>query len=132
MSRENVEIVARAIVAFNHRDVPVMFDLHARDVEWDDSSRLVDAAVYHGHEGLVRFVRNLDEAWEGFQVEPEGFYDAGDRVVAFLRASARGRGSGLRVDARIARTFTLKDGRITATRYYGDRDEALEAVGLRS
>ncbi len=131
MSRANVEIVALAHEAFNRRDRSVLLELLAPDVEWDDSTRLIDPALYRGHEGLERFLQAIDEAWEEFRSEPERLFDAGDLVVAFVRVSGPGRASALRMDAEVARNFTLKEGRITASRYYGDREAALEAAGLR-
>lgn len=62
--------------------------------------------------------------------EPERFFDAGDRVLVFVRASATGKGSGAQVELRVAHEFAIRDGRVVRFKVYPDREQALEAVGL--
>ena len=40
----------------------------------------------------------LRESWAEWRVEPERYYDAGDRVVVFVRMRAKGAGSGAEVE----------------------------------
>jgi ketosteroid isomerase-like protein len=42
-----------------------------------------------------------------------------------------GRGSGVEMIQPITGVFTFRGGKVAAARYYVDRREALEAVGLR-
>jgi ketosteroid isomerase-like protein len=60
----------------------------------------------------------------------EDIRDAGDDVVAFVRMRARGKGSGIEVEARIAHLWTMRDGKGVRVRVL-ERDAALEAAGLR-
>ena len=55
----------------------------------------------------------------------------GDRVVVTVRFRARGRGSGIEVDARLYDLFTLRDGKIVRMDQFAEQSEALEAVGQR-
>jgi hypothetical protein len=44
---------------------------------------------------------------------------------------AEGRGSGVKLDRQDAAVYTLREGKIARLDYYNNRDEALQAVGLR-
>jgi ketosteroid isomerase-like protein len=58
--------------------------------------------------------------------------DAGDdRVFTSSRFTGRGRTSGVPADWHLAVIFTIRDGKVVRGEEYFDRDEALEAAGLR-
>jgi ketosteroid isomerase-like protein len=54
-----------------------------------------------------------------------------ERVLAFVPATAEGKGSGVPVENRTAHLFTIRDGVFARWKVYADRAEALEAAGLR-
>jgi hypothetical protein len=56
-----------------------------------------------------------------------------DRVLAFLRATASGRASGVQLvdDLPTANIYDLSGGKIKRIRIFLDRQEALAAVALR-
>ena len=72
------------------------------------------------------------ETWEGWPVwEPQELIDAGDKVVSFIRTSARGKGSGVEVEAHVWNLWTFRDGALVEWKYFGDdQAAALEAAGL--
>jgi len=72
----------------------------------------------------------LRDAWSEWRFEPERFIDAGDRVVVSMRVVARGRASGAPIERTSTQVVAVRDGRMTLTRVYRDRSEALKAVGL--
>jgi ketosteroid isomerase-like protein len=86
--------------------------------------------AFRGREGLVRFAAMLRDIWSEWRFEPERCIDAGDRVVVFMRVVAKGKESGVPLEQRNTQVVTLRDRRITSTRVYRDRGEALKAVGL--
>lgn len=69
--------------------------------------------------------------WETFDVLPEEFQMAGERMLVFGRWRARGRTSGVELDAPgtwlVERSVTRKIGWLQT---YTDRDEALKDAGL--
>ncbi len=87
--------------------------------------------VFRGREGLAQLAAMLRDTWAEWRFEPERFIDAGNRVVVFVRVVARGSASGVPIELPDAHVVTVRDGRMTSTRVYRDRSEALEAVGLR-
>jgi ketosteroid isomerase-like protein len=142
MSKENVEIVRRwyamlpGLQAVTPAEDPAFVDRAFRDF-LDERYELRLPSGYPegeptfiGREGMGAMAEMLRDAWSEWRFEPERFLDAGDRVVVFVRVVARGGGSGVPIELPDAHVVSLHDGRLTATRVYRDRAEALEAAGL--
>jgi ketosteroid isomerase-like protein len=74
----------------------------------------------------------MKDAWAEFHRDIEEVTDAGgDQVVVFFRLVGTARTSGAPVDERVTSVFHLRAGRLQRMVVYRDRDEALEAAGLR-
>ena len=130
MPQRNVEIVRRAIDAFNRRDL----DAAARDsdpkVEVDWSRSLgVEAAIYQGRDDVRGFWNTFLDMFERIVVYPDEFIERGEHVVVPNRTRMWGR-DGIEVEARSVLVVTLRDGRILKWRLYQERDDALAAVGM--
>ena len=52
-------------------------------------------------------------------------------VVVLARLIGEARASGVHLERDVAHVWTLKEGRVTGIQAYLDREEALEAAGLR-
>ena len=70
--------------------------------------------------GFLENLRPLAEAFEDIQVEPEEFVEVGDELVVVVHTTARGQGSGISVDNRIAHVWTLRDGKANHFGVYVD------------
>jgi ketosteroid isomerase-like protein len=130
MSHENVELVRGFYEAFGRGDLEsalAVFD--PRIVAFDHD--IPDPGEYQGLGGLSRWQADWETSWESWRWDPEEFIEAGDRVVAVLRVYARGRGSGVDVERVDGAVWTLQDSKCIRLDYYGNKAEALEAVGLR-
>ena len=130
MSQENVEIVRRGYDAFNRGDVEGMIETVDPKARWDLSERVFNPAVYEGHDGIRRFVEEIDEVWDEFHLEPLEYIDAGDKVVVSHLVRGRGKGSGVDVELPSTNVFTLLNGKAIECRMYREHAEALEAAGL--
>ena len=133
MSEENVEIVRRAYAALTRGDGDTLRDLAAPELVADFSRRLVEPVVVRGREeAIASYLSETREAWDDWPVwEPQELIDAGDKVVAFIRSSARGKGSGVEVEAHVWNLWTFRDGTPVEWKYFGDdKAAALEAAGL--
>lgn len=63
--------------------------------------------------------------------EPQEVIDGDDKVVAFIRTAARGKGSGVEVEAYVWNLWTFRDANAVEFKYFcEDRAAALEAAGL--
>jgi|SRR5215211_4936356 len=138
MSRENVEVARRlyslgadaaGIVRGDYDDI--FFDYFDPDVEVVPPLSYPDTEpLYRGQEGIRRWFREISEIWDDWRFEAERFFDAGNRVVVFVRVSGSAKQSGAAPAISAAHVLTLRDGRVTRTEVYLDRAEALETVGL--
>jgi ketosteroid isomerase-like protein len=126
MPSENIALVRRAHEALNSGDMDALVALCDSSFRLDMSNRVFNPAVYEGHEGIRRFHAEVRDVWESYVWEPEELIDAGSDVVALLRASGRGRGSGVEVERETAMVWSVREGRATALRFFRDRDEALK------
>jgi ketosteroid isomerase-like protein len=92
----------------------------------------VPDARYRGMQGLAEGWRDWLEPYESYWLEAEDFIDAGDDDVLIpTRVRARTQRDHVLVEHSPAVICTVKDRKIVRVSFYLDRDQALEAVGLR-
>ena len=129
MSQENVEIVRRAIAAYSRTGEPPegFFD---PQIEVWESPELPGELAGTGYHNLARAGEALLDSFEEWSIEPERFFDLGERILVFVRFRAKGKGSGVPVEAPLAYLYTLRDGKVIEWGLFGDRSKALEAAGL--
>jgi ketosteroid isomerase-like protein len=129
MSRENVELVRRAVDAYNRQDAPGGLALFRPDVELDwTHSRGPLKGAYQGHAGLELL---WDEYWNTFDdvwLDAHDFIDAGADILVPNTARIRGR-DGVEVTADSTFVYTVENGQIVRFRMFQDHAAALEAVG---
>jgi uncharacterized protein len=130
VSQENIELMRRGYDAMLRRDIEALLSLLDPDVELHDRPEAPDARSYRGHEGVLTALKVSLDAFEDFRLEPERFYDAGEKVVVLLRMVGTGNVSGVPVEEHIAHLWTIQDGRAIALQVYGDPADALTAAGL--
>jgi ketosteroid isomerase-like protein len=132
MSQENIETV-RSLYALLDQGGEAFWDLVPPGVVFDFSRRLIDPVILRGRDQVRAFAERESETWEGGNVgwEPKELIDAGDKVLALIRTSGRGKASGVDVEAHVWNVWTFRDGKPVEWTYFGeDRAAALKAVGL--
>jgi ketosteroid isomerase-like protein len=131
MSRENVEIVRRCYELWDRREWSAFPELFDSDVEIDLSRNVFNPDVYHGHAGVERYVKVVEEIWDDFHVVPIELLDAGDNVVTAITLRGKGKQSGVEVKMELFNIWTLRDSKVVhVAGGYRDRSEALKAAGL--
>jgi ketosteroid isomerase-like protein len=129
MSQENVEIVRRAVDAFNARDTKRLLSMCDPAIEFRSA---VEQKTYRGLDELVRYREGVAAVMEDFHIEDSRFLDAGgDRVVQLYRLVGRGAGSGVPVSSEVGALWQLRNGKLLKGEVYLDQRQALEAAGLR-
>jgi len=117
--------------------------LCSEDIELQTPWTAVEG-LYVGPDAIRRFFTDIRDTARDFHLNIERLESIGsDRVLAFLRAHVSGRASGITVGSEslssgprhagipTGNVYDLSDGKIRRIRIFVDRDEALEAVGLR-
>jgi ketosteroid isomerase-like protein len=131
MSQENAGVARLAYEAFNAGDLAGWLRLHRADAELHDLPTAPDPGVHRGHEEMRTWAEAMIDMTESIRFEPQRFIEAGGCVVVPVRASAKGRGSGVPVEMTFVHVFAFTDGKIRCVRSYADEGEALEAVRRR-
>jgi ketosteroid isomerase-like protein len=131
MSRENVEIVKRAVDAFNAHELDRYLSFLAPEFEYVDHMGAVAEVQGSGIDAIRRQVEGWFDAFPDFRASVDEFIDAGDRVVSVTTWQGTGAGSGLPYYQEAAEVLTVRDGKIIRAELgFVDRAAALEATGL--
>jgi len=131
MSQQNVEIVRRGYDAVARGDFEALFEILDPGIEMRDAANSPDVEVYRGHQGVFDFLAKQASVFDDFHLLPERFVAVEDEVVVLHRQVGRSRRTGLRLEARYAHVWILRDKQAIRGRTYESWDAALEAVGLR-
>jgi ketosteroid isomerase-like protein len=128
MSQANVELVSRLYDTVNRGSDPgrALIDPEA---EFDWSRRMIDPRVERGLDDIAAGWAEMTTPWEDLTIEIDELIDHGARVLALVRVVGKGLASGAEVVASVAHLWTIRDGLVVQMTYYGDRAEALQAVG---
>src|SRR6476619_2402470 len=131
MSQENVEAVTRAIAAINERDVDAYLGLCAPDFELINPVAAIEGSN-RGEQGIRRFFDDLTEATTKFELEVERLQSLDDdRVLGWLTLHLVTEG-GFPQTQPLTNLYELDGGKLVRVRVFFDRQEALEAAGLRA
>jgi ketosteroid isomerase-like protein len=133
MSQENVEIVLRAIAAWNSGDDEAALRDADPEIVWQLSGAFPGfESEYHGHAGLRRFWKAFREPWECIAIEPLNITEVDQhRVLVNFRFDGTGRASGVDTTLEVSFLCAIRNGKVIRLRVFSDHAEALEAVGLR-
>lgn len=132
MSQANVELVRRGYAAFAQGDFEAALAMLHPDIRIEDHDRSLETpTTYQGPDGLLSLFATVNEGFSDVRYIPEDANEVGDRVLVEVRRTGRGTASGAQVDERQFHVWDVVAGRAVRFRVYLDRDQALEAVGLR-
>ena len=133
MSQENVEVVGDYLRAFADGGIDAMVEFMDRDVDWRAIEGAPDdVGEMHGREAMRRYIQDWVDMFDDITNVPEELVDLGDdRVLAVQHVTGRAKGSGIETELRYAVVYTLRDGKIVRAREYIDRQQAVEAAGVR-
>jgi ketosteroid isomerase-like protein len=131
MSQENVELVRAIYDAWDRGDPEAVFELIDPEVEWYGPPDVSGSGLSRGHEGVLESMTGWLSTWDEYHFEMRELIDLGDVVLTEGWQRGRGRGSGVEVAEGIFSVWTLRAGKAVRQRMFRDRQEALDAVGLR-
>ena len=126
---ENVEVLRRAIDAFNRRDFEAFSRIWTTDAEVDFSRSIGPMQGVYGHGQMRRFWDDIHEPWESVRIELDQVTEVEDRLVTPQTTYVRGR-DGIEVSNRVTQVWTIREGLIAGCCMYQDEREARQALGL--
>jgi ketosteroid isomerase-like protein len=130
MSQENVELVRQGYEAFNRGDLEGWLAGLDPDIELDEQYIAPDAAVYRGHEGVRRWLRQGSDAIGSPSFEVLRWFARDNVVVTEVIVHVRGVGSGVETAAQLAHAIRMRNQKAVYIASFRTVEEALEAVGL--
>jgi ketosteroid isomerase-like protein len=130
VSRENVELVHRAVAAMNARQVP---DFLAPEVCVETPATAVTGGTLVGEEGWREWMSEFFGAFadDARLCVDEIFATGDDFVAAIVSIVGRGAASELPLALSWANVWWVRDGQMVRAAGFLHRREALEAVGLK-
>jgi ketosteroid isomerase-like protein len=129
MSHENVEFARSVLSRWNagERRFP--------DEEIHPDAVLVSRILGNparGRAGVRRYLREIDEQFDEWNLAIEDWRDAGEFVVALGRVRLHGRRSGVAFDQPVGILFQIRAGQLVRFETFLDEPtDALKAAGLR-
>ena len=134
MSQENVEALRRLYGEWAKGNLWALRDIADPQIEWEWSEGLANVTggprVCQGLDQIGAATREWLAAWDHYWMTAEDFIEAEDQVVVPMRLHARAATADLVLEERVAAVWDVRGGKAVSVRYYDDRAEALEAVGL--
>jgi len=135
MSQENLEVVRRALEAWQRGDLDTWLSAYDPAIEWHPALERIVGGIENSYRG----VDGVRTAWSMYRAELEDFhYEAQEvrdvdkpRRAPGPHALAAGAASGIEMDSPVGMVVTLRDGKVVHSIDYLSHEEALEAVGLR-
>lgn len=103
MPQRNVEVLRGLFEAYSSRDIDGFIACCDPGIELVTAFAAVGGEVYHGHDGLHTWHRDVEDVWGGaVHTEPEAYFDLGERTLVFYVLHGRGKHSGVEVAMPVA------------------------------
>jgi ketosteroid isomerase-like protein len=129
MPAENLELIRRALDAFDRQDVEGFVKCMDPEIEFEPHLAGVEGN-YRGHDGIRQFMAEGSDVMELLGTDVDEVHDLGNRVLALGAFHVRGRGSGAEDVTPFALLATIRDGRFVHLKDYGNPAEGRRAAGL--
>jgi ketosteroid isomerase-like protein len=122
MARQGVD-------AFNRADVDELIERADPELRLVPLSSLLEGREYRGHDGIRRYIADMDEDWQRREIVIDEISDAGDGVLVLGTFRAVGR-SGNEVNQPVAWHTRYRDGKLLSLVAYTDQESARRDLGL--
>ncbi len=133
MSQENVKLASRVLDALARRDVSRLVDLSDPEVRWHSFFAEVTFGAgggYRGHDGIRRYVSDLNDAWEIVRADVDDGLAVGDIALLVGRIHYRGKASGVETASAAGWMFEFRGGKVLYFRAFREPEQVLESAGL--
>jgi ketosteroid isomerase-like protein len=123
VSTGQVVLVERLFDAFAARDEDALLAIMDPEIEFFGPTATVlnEGKCYRGHDGMRRYLQDVETLWAELKTMPSRFREVGNHVVVMGRVKARAR-DGLEIDGPAAWVWRVEDNMIAWGCVYGDRE----------
>jgi ketosteroid isomerase-like protein len=122
------DLVRTLYTAINDRDYETGFSLLSEDFEWVEPDQSLIGGRHRGFQAVRDAIEVQLEVFDEFAIEPEEFFEHGERVAVPVRQRARGGASGVEVEIRIGHLWTVHEGKIVRLEVFPAREDARKAA----
>jgi ketosteroid isomerase-like protein len=130
MSQPDINTLRADYEAISRLDWDSVFGEAHADFEFKTPDRGLGAQVVRGREEARRAMQDFFAPYEEVLVEPQEFFDRGDRIVVYFVQRCRPRGSSAALEIRAGHVWTMRDGKAARLEIFPEREKALESIGL--
>ena len=130
MSEENVEIVRRAIDAWNEGGAESAKQFWAEDSELHDAPNLPDPRVVRGRDVVAAHFADAASVVGEMKATIVDVRARDQTVVMRMKMRIQGVQSGVDLPGEAAQVVEVADGKIQRARFFTTWEQALEAAGL--
>ena len=131
MSGDNLQIVHRAVAAFNRGDLDGTLADVAPGFEYVTAGTIPDlSGTYRGTERFRHFIQAFWEEFDEARMEVHEVVESDERLMVSMTMSGRGRRSSAETSWDVFQVWTLRAGKAIRGQGFMDRTAALAAVGL--
>jgi ketosteroid isomerase-like protein len=131
MSQENVDALRAVYDEWGNGNFRAGVDLYDSEVVFVQGAGFPESGAYHGREGIRRYMRTFLETWARLTIETDDFLEAGDTVVAEVVQRGAGKGSAAPGEFRYFHVWSFRGRKVIRLEAIRNREDALEAAGLR-
>jgi ketosteroid isomerase-like protein len=116
-------LVEQLFAAFAARDEDALLALMSPDIEFFGPTATVlnEGKCYRGHDGMRRYLQDVEALWAELETLPTRFREVGNHVVVMGRVKARAR-DGFEMDAPAAWVWRVERDKVAWGCVYGDRE----------
>ncbi len=131
----NVAIIKNAYAAFGRGDIPTVLEAMDPEIRWHEAEGnpyMPSGEPLIGPDAVLnQLFARLGEEWDGFQVHPKTFYDAGDTVVVEGRYSGTFKETGKVQNTQVCHIWHFKNGKVTKFQQYVNTAELQAVMGVQ-
>lgn len=127
----NVALLKNLYAAFVRGEMPTVLGAMSPDIRWyqaESNPYNPSGEAWVGPDTVLNnLFMKLGGEWDGFDVQPHAFHDAGDTVVVEARYKGIYKATGKKLDAQVCHIWDVKDGKVVRFQQYVDTKQ-LNAV----
>jgi ketosteroid isomerase-like protein len=131
-SHSSVDVVRRAFDAFDRRDLAALRDLTDPEIEFFAPTAVLanEGRCYRGHDGLARYLHDVERLWVRVELLPLKFRVVGNHVVVLgqVRAEAR---DGMDVETPAAWVWEVRAGKLVYGCVHSDPGRTFKGMSLQ-